>query len=494
MQIMLDNWYWFGIIRGNRGGFAMTTTSTETRHPEAQGLQDRPAEAVLARLLAGQRAAAGAVEAAIPAIAQAAEAAAEAVAGGGRLAYAGAGSSGLMAPGCHADHRKLAQRRPDDLAGHHHSRLRGAEPRHQGGLRALGPGGIQRRAELQARGRLGRRPDHLPPVRRLAGLYNKGNLADLSGLPAWRTSRRSRNRAWQTDDGSGHLLRADGLGDPRLHLQQADAFEALGIAVPTTDEEFFAALDKIKADGTYIPMAMGTNDQWEAATMGYNNIGPNYWKGEEGRLAPDQGRAEADRSEGWVRPLRRTGQVEGLSGRRVRGETYPDSQNLFTLGRAAIYPAGSWEISGFNTAGDFKMGAFPPPVAAARRHLLHQRPHRHRLGMNAASPNAEAAQGVPRMGRLARIRHALRERAARLLLLNSTPVAMEDPLAQEFVVWRDKCQSTIRSTYQILSRGTPNLENETWNASANVIKGTETPEAAAERLQAGLASWYAPQQ
>jgi len=30
---------------------------------------------------------------------------------------------------------------------------------------------------------------------------------------------------------------------------------------------------------------MGTNDQWEAATMGYNNIGPNYWKGEEGRLA-----------------------------------------------------------------------------------------------------------------------------------------------------------------------------------------------------------------
>jgi N-acetylmuramic acid 6-phosphate etherase len=73
------------------------TTSTESRHPDAQGLQDRPAEAVLARLLAGQRAAAGAVEAAIPAIARAAEAAAEAIAGGGRLAYAGAGSSGLMA-------------------------------------------------------------------------------------------------------------------------------------------------------------------------------------------------------------------------------------------------------------------------------------------------------------------------------------------------------------------------------------------------------------
>jgi raffinose/stachyose/melibiose transport system substrate-binding protein len=77
--------------------------------------------------------------------------------------------------------------------------------------------------------------------------------------------------------------------------------------------------------------------------------------------------------------------------------------------------------------------------------------------------------------------------------LNSTAVEMKDPLAQEFVSWRGKCQSTIRSTYQILSRGTPNLENETWNASANVIKGTETPEDAAKRLQDGLASWYEPQ-
>ena len=49
----------------------------------------------------------------------------------------------------------------------------------------------------------------------------------------------------------------------------------------------------------------------------------------------------------------------------VQAQTYPDSQNLFTLGRAAIYPAGSWEISGFNTQAQFKMGAFPPPVAAA---------------------------------------------------------------------------------------------------------------------------------
>jgi raffinose/stachyose/melibiose transport system substrate-binding protein len=62
------------------------------------------------------------------------------------------------------------------------------------------------------------------------------------------------------------------------------------------------------------------------------------------------------------------------------------------------------------------------------------------------------------------------------------------------VSWRKDCKTTIRSTYQILSRGTPNLENETWAASANVLNGSETPEQAAERLQKGLDSWYKPAQ
>ena len=76
--------------------------------------------------------------------------------------------------------------------------------------------------------------------------------------------------------------------------------------------------------------------------------------------------------------------------------------------------------------------------------------------------------------------------------LNSSPVKMADPLAQEFVSWRETFKPTVRSTYQILSRGTPNLENETWVESANVINGTDTPAVAAEKLQKGLDSWYKP--
>jgi raffinose/stachyose/melibiose transport system substrate-binding protein len=72
-------------------------------------------------------------------------------------------------------------------------------------------------------------------------------------------------------------------------------------------------------------------------------------------------------------------------------------------------------------------------------------------------------------------------------------VTLDDPLANEFLSWRQQCESTIRNSYQILSRGEPNLENELWRVSAGVMNGSITPEQAGEEIQAGLDQWYTPQ-
>ncbi len=322
-------------------------------------------------------------------------------------------------------------------------------------------------------------------------LYNQGNLADLSGLASMANFSSVAKSAWQTDDGAATFC-VPMASVIHGFIYNKDAFDALGIAVPTTRDEFFAALDKIKADGTYIPMAMGTNDQWEAATMGYNNIGPNYWKGEEGRLALIKGEQKLT-DEQWVAPFKELARWKDYLGDGFEAQTYPDSQNLFTLGRAAIYPAGSWEISGFNTQAQFKMGAFPPPVGAAGDTCYISDHTDIAIGMNAKTTHPEETKKFLEWVGSAEFASMYANALPGFFSLNSTAVEMKDPLAQEFVSWRGKCQSTIRSTYQILSRGTPNLENETWNASANVIKGTETPEDAAKRLQDGLASWYEPQ-
>ena len=322
-------------------------------------------------------------------------------------------------------------------------------------------------------------------------LYNQGHLADLSGLASMANFSPVAKSAWQTDDAAATFC-VPMASVIHGFIYNKDAFDALGIAVPTTEAEFFAALDKIKADGTYIPIAMGTNDQWEAATMGYNNIGPNYWKGEEGRLALIKGEQKLTDPQ-WVAPFATLAKWKDYLGDGFEAQTYPDSQNLFTLGRAAVYPAGSWEISGFNTQAQFKMGAFAPPVAAAGDTCYISDHTDIAIGMNAKSAHAEEAKKFLEWVGSAEFATMYANALPGFFSLNSTAVEMQDPLAQEFVSWRGKCQSTIRSTYQILSRGTPNLENETWNASANVIKGTETPEAAAKRLQDGLASWYEPQ-
>ncbi|WP_081157785.1 ABC transporter substrate-binding protein [Ensifer aridi] len=321
-------------------------------------------------------------------------------------------------------------------------------------------------------------------------LYNKKHLADLTGLAGMENFSDVAKSAWTTDDGKTTFC-VPMASVIHGFIYNKDAFDQLGISVPTTEEEFFAALDKIKADGNYIPMAMGTKDLWEAATMGYQNIGPNYWKGEEGRLALIKGEQKLT-DEPWVEPFRVLAKWKDYLGDGFEAQTYPDSQNLFTLGRASIYPAGSWEIAGFNTQAQFKMGAFPPPVKKAGDTCYISDHNDIGIGLNAKSPNAEAAKTFLTWVASPEFAEIYANALPGFFSLNSTAVKMTDPLAQEFVSWREKCKPTIRSTYQILSRGTPNLENETWVASANVINGTQTPEDAAKKLQDGLDSWYKP--
>ena len=75
----------------------MTLPVTELLHPAAAGLDTLPDAVVLGHLLSAQAAAVQAVNSALPQIEAAAALMAEALQGNGRLVYAGAGSSALMA-------------------------------------------------------------------------------------------------------------------------------------------------------------------------------------------------------------------------------------------------------------------------------------------------------------------------------------------------------------------------------------------------------------
>jgi raffinose/stachyose/melibiose transport system substrate-binding protein len=322
-------------------------------------------------------------------------------------------------------------------------------------------------------------------------LFNKGHLAALNDLPSMANFSDVAKSAWTTDDGTTTFC-VPMASVIHGFIYNKDIFAELGLSEPKTEEEFLALLEKIKAGGTYVPLVIGTNDQWEAATMGFQNIGPNYWKGEDGRKKMIDGSAKFTDAE-YVETFKALAKWAPYLGDGFKAQTYPDSQNLFGLGKGAIYAAGSWDISTFRGQ-NVNMGAFKPPPPAGASDCYISDHTDIGIGMNAKTANPEDAKKFLDWVGSEEFANILGNALPGFFPLSNAKVTLSDDVAQAFVNWRGECKSTIRNSYQILSRGTPNLENELWNVSAQVINGTLTPEAAGTQLEDGLKKWYAPHQ
>ncbi|OUR79081.1 sugar ABC transporter substrate-binding protein [Alphaproteobacteria bacterium 46_93_T64] len=321
-------------------------------------------------------------------------------------------------------------------------------------------------------------------------LFKNGTLEPLTGLSGLDSFSNVAKSAWTTDDGATTFCMPMASV---IHgfMYNKEIFKELNLSVPKTRDEFMAVLEKIKSGSRYTPIALGTADQWEAATMGFQNVGPNFWKGEEGRLALIKGSAKYTDA-AYVDTFKHLAKWAPYMGKGYTAQKYPDTQNLFTLGRAAIYPAGSWDIATFNAQADFEFGAFPPPTGKAGDDCYISDHTDIGLGINKASKNKEAAKTFLNWMATSEFADLFANSLPGFFPLSNAKVTIEDPVASEFVSWRGKCKSTIRNSYQILSRGTPNLENELWNVSAQVINGKMTPQDAAKQAETGLAKWYAP--
>ncbi|MFO1351179.1 MAG: ABC transporter substrate-binding protein [Gammaproteobacteria bacterium] len=321
-------------------------------------------------------------------------------------------------------------------------------------------------------------------------LFNKGHLVALNDLKGMENFSDVAKSAWQTDDGKTTFC-VPMASVIHGFMYNKEIFKELNLTPPKTVAEFMKVLETIKQNGAYTPLAMGTADQWEAATMGFQNIGPNYWKGEAGRKNLVAGKEKFTDPQ-YVAVWKELAAWGPYLGDGYKAQKYPDSQNLFSLGRAAIYPAGSWDITTFKTQASFEFGAFAPPVPEGQDKCYISDHTDIALGINAKSKNIDKAKVFLEWVAGDEFANLYSNALPGFFSLSKAKVELKDPVAQEFVGWRGQCESTIRNSYQILSRGTPNLENELWNVSAQVINATLTPEDAAKKIQSGLDSWYKP--
>jgi raffinose/stachyose/melibiose transport system substrate-binding protein len=328
------------------------------------------------------------------------------------------------------------------------------------------------------------------PFDQSLGLFQKSQLDDLSALKGMSNFSDVAKSAWQTDDGKSTFC-VPIASVIHGFIYNKKIFTELKLSVPKTEADFYRVLETVKKNGKYAPLVMGTKDQWESATMGYQNIGPNYWGGEQGRKQLLAGTAKYNAG-GFLKAFEALSKWRPYLPKGYQSLAYPDAQNLFSLGKGAIYPAGSWDISTFRAA-KMDIGAFKPPLPAGVTKCQISDHTDIAMGLNAASANKDGAKTFLEWMTTDEFASIYANALPGFFSLNAkAKVKLSDPVAQEFVSWRESCASTIRSAYQILSRGNPSNENDLWGASAAVLNGTKTPAQAAGEVQKNLDSWYKP--
>jgi len=323
-------------------------------------------------------------------------------------------------------------------------------------------------------------------------LYQRGYLEKLNGKAGMENFAPGALVAWQTDDGKDTFC-IPVASVIHGFLYNKKIFKKLNLAVPNTDAEFFAVLDAVKRSGAYAPLALGTADQWLSSQTVFTSIGPNYWHGEEGRRALIAGKARFTDAP-YLAAFDFESKLSAYMPRSAATQTIAESQSQFAQGRAAIYPAGSWDIAYFNQMPELELGVFPPPLQHAGDKCQISDHMDIGIGINRKSRNkADAYKLIAWLGSQ-EFADLYTNRVTGFFTLSNHLIAVRDPLAKQMAAWRNSCDSNFRLNAQIMNRGLPNMESELWNVNAQVLNGKLTAQEAAARVQAGFAKWYPPQQ
>ncbi|OEZ86274.1 ABC transporter substrate-binding protein [Janthinobacterium sp. SUN098] len=323
-------------------------------------------------------------------------------------------------------------------------------------------------------------------------LYKRGQLEKLDGKAGMENFPASAKVAWQTDDGKDTFCMPIASV---MHgfLYNKKIFRELKLQPPATEEEFFKVLETVKKSGKYAPLALGTADQWEANQVVFTSIGANYWKGEDGRKALIAGKARFTDPQ-FVAAWEYEARLGSYLSKGASAQTYGDSQNQFALGKAAIYPSGSWDIAYFKQDPELELGAFNPPVRKAGDKCYISDHTDIGMSVNKKSKNKEDAYKFLAWLGSQEFADIYTNKVTGFFSLSNHLISIKDPLAKQMNGWRASCASTIRLNAQILNRGEPSMENELWNVNAQVLNGKLAPKDAARQIQAGFAKWYKPQQ
>lgn len=323
-------------------------------------------------------------------------------------------------------------------------------------------------------------------------IIRKGYLEPITGLKGLQNFDKVALNTWADDKGKPYCIPAASVMAGFFYNK--DIFDKLGLKVPQTQDEFIQVLDKIKADGTYAPLAMGGAgaDAWTLSYMGLDSIGPNYWHGMEGYNGLQDGTMKATDPQ-FVAAFKALDSWQPYLPDGFASVTYADATQMFALGKAAIFPSGSWDINAV-TANGLDVGVFGPPVAeAGDQRYLQDHPDMG-IGINAASKHKDQAKTFLEWVASPEFQTLYANALPGFFGMSKTPVTLKNQLAQDWLDLRKGAKLTPRMGLDKMSVGNPNWETKIEPLLDKMLTTDLAPEQVAAEMQKSLEASYKPQQ
>lgn len=329
-----------------------------------------------------------------------------------------------------------------------------------------------------------------------ADLYKDGFLAPITDMPKLKANFTEGNLSPWTND-KGVIYGLPFMAVSHGIYYNADIFKKYKIKVPATWEQLMAAAKKLKAAGV-IPFSNGSKDQWDMNEIVFMNLLPDFIGGRASRLEYETGKVPFN-DEKMVAAFQAIKDIASYLPAGQEGVSYYDSQQLFLLGKAAMFFGGSWDVAMFEKAAPgFNWSIMATPAPSGKKTVVCFHPDCG-IGINKVSKHQKEARIFLDWLTSKQAAQILADEVPGFYPLskNGSALKVKSEHASEFLAISKGKETDLRFDWPVIMdapQGKPDGYTLTQNAALAVAKGAMTPKQAADSLQAGLAQWYAPTQ
>lgn len=322
-------------------------------------------------------------------------------------------------------------------------------------------------------------------------LFRQGYLERLNDLPGLKESFEPAMLApWATDDGT--IYGVPFIATSHGIYYNIDLFEELNLDVPTTWKELLTTAQKIKEAGI-TPFANASGDEWTIAEIVFMNLAPNFIGGREGRMQYLTGE-RCFNDPHLVAAFQAVKDLAPFLPENQELLTYYDSLQLFLQGQAAMWMGGSWDIPFFESENpDFAWGIFaPPPPAGQPAYITFHLDAG--MGLNAASTHKQEAKQFLEWMTTPEFAALLGNELPGFFPMHTEAPMLENEHANTFLALNQGRGTDVRLAWEKLREDSPDGYTLMRDGAVAVLNGEQTPQEAADVLQAGLAQWFEPAQ